>query len=110
MNRPNRRVRALLAPIAGALLLLQGQFVPMLDGIDGDGRAVLESEHTAATCLAGHDHTICIQVRANQAISSGATQIRTPVLAMADRTLGHAPQILPTAPDQAHRPRAPPTA
>ena len=110
MRLANHRARALLAASAGALLLLEGLFVPMLDGMDGGHRPVLEREHAAATCLTGHDHKTCIQVGANQAISSGAVRVRMPAAAVADRSLSPAPRIPSATSNWTHGPRAPPAA
>ncbi len=48
-----------------ALLLMVSVVVPMLDGGEFSHEAAFESEHSAASCLRGHDHTICTQVSAN---------------------------------------------
>jgi hypothetical protein len=40
--------------------------IPMLDKTERMGAAVLESEHSASTCVQGHDHTVCTQYGASR--------------------------------------------
>ena len=53
-----------------ALLLVVSVVVPALDRGGFSNETVLESEHSAASCLRGHDHTICTQVEANLWVAS----------------------------------------
>jgi hypothetical protein len=53
-----------------ALLLIVSVVVPALDRGGLSNETVLESEHSAASCLRGHDHTICTQVEANLLVAS----------------------------------------
>ena len=108
MSRRVRCARALVAPILGAVLLLQGLLVPMLDANDGQ-RPVLESEH-AATCIPGHDHTICVQVGANQALSSGEVRLHGTDLALTERLPSAPPAVHAAVPVFVHSPRGPPIA
>ena len=65
MNAFDRRTRRILGPLLGAAVLSTSLLVPLLDRTAAVPDAALETEHHAATCLAGHDHTICTQVGAN---------------------------------------------
>ena len=109
MLRSGRCLRARLSPFLGALLLLEALLVPALE-IEGTRRAVLESEHSAATCVVGHDHTICIQVGANRAYSTSGVRFHLGVLALTSAIHG-TPAALPAhAVELAHQPRGPPAA
>ena len=61
--------RAVSAWLA-ALLLVVTVAVPMLDTGEFSHEAAFESAHSAASCLLGHDHTICTQVGANLLVAS----------------------------------------
>lgn len=75
--------RALSTLLAGVLL---GTFVlvPLLDRNQAARTPALETEHHAATCVSGHDHTICTQVGANLWIApaDGSTLAHRPRLQM----------------------------
>ncbi|NIP60981.1 MAG: hypothetical protein GWM92_21165 [Gemmatimonadetes bacterium] len=75
MNPIDRRTRRILAPILGGLLLTTSVAVPLLDRTAAGPAAALETEHHAATCLRGHDHTICTQVGANLPATDGGHPI-----------------------------------
>ena len=80
MHLPDRHMRAWVSPFLGALLLSEALFLPGLERGEGARRAVLESEHSAATCVVGHDHTICIQTGANRAATSNVVRPQLPVV------------------------------
>lgn len=71
MNPIDRRTRRILAPLLGGLLLVTSVAVPLLDRTASGPAAALETEHHAATCVRGHDHTICTQVGANLPVMDG---------------------------------------
>jgi hypothetical protein len=94
----------------GALMLLQGLLVPALEATDAVRGAVLESEHSVATCVSGHDHSICVQTGANRTLGAGAIRHHLPVLAIsfaappgtamihsAGRALGHSTRAPPAS-------------
>lgn len=64
MSPGSRGIRNALAPLLGGLLLASSVLVPLLDGGERATPA-LETEHHPATCVTGHDHTVCTQVGAN---------------------------------------------
>ena len=110
MVRSRRPPKALLAFLAGAMLLLQGLLVPQLEADGSSRRAVLESEHSDASCVVGHDHTICMQVGANRAHTTPAVRFHLPVLALT-RTLHASPVArVQHAVELAGQPRGPPAA
>jgi hypothetical protein len=110
MVRFHRPLRACAAAFAGAILLLQGLLVPSLEADGSTRRAVLESEHSDATCVVGHDHTICLQVGANRAVATPGIRLHHTVLALTS-ALHDSPVTVPThAVELAHQPRGPPTA
>lgn len=80
MHLPDRHMRAWVSPLLGGLLLLEALFLPGLERGEGTRRAVLESEHSTATCVVGHDHTICIQTGANRAAKSDVVSSQLPVV------------------------------
>ena len=63
-------MRRALSAWLTALLLVVSVVVPALDRGWLSNETVLESEHSAASCLRGHDHTICTQVEANLLVAS----------------------------------------
>lgn len=104
-----RSVRRVLSPLAGALLLLQAVVVPALEATDAGPRAVLESQHDAS-CLVGHDHSICTQTGANRALSARTVAHPFAVLSVAMATLLQPSHPPLRALERGGRPRAPPTA
>jgi hypothetical protein len=102
--------RRRVAPVLAALLVVLSVLVPLLDRGEAVGRAALESEHDAATCVRGHDHTVCAQFGANHTIpgdpprhgtvSHEAVSLR--------RLTDHG--VVTTAPHTLRQPRAPPLA
>ncbi|RPH54619.1 hypothetical protein EHM82_06585 [bacterium] len=61
--------RALGGPLA-ALVLFPGAVSSLLDSRDFRAVAMWESHHDAASCRPSHDHTLCTQIGANQALTS----------------------------------------
>jgi hypothetical protein len=109
MLRSGRRLRARLSPFLGALLLLEAVLVPALE-IEDTSRAVLESEHSDATCVVGHDHSICIQVGANRAHHTSGIRFHLGVLAITSAIHGTPAAVPAHAVELAHHPRGPPAA
>lgn len=60
MNRIRHTLSRWLGLPVTLLMLALGPVLPLLDGQEGAQGPVLEQEHTAATCVVGHDHRICI--------------------------------------------------
>jgi hypothetical protein len=110
MRRFDRRVRALLGPLVGAILLLQGLLVPMLDTGESNRRPAFHKEHDSAACLGGHDHTICIQVGANQAVASTQVRFVETRVSSTPRDAHVVPAIRSATPVRIHGPRGPPIA
>ena len=110
MIRSRRPLNSLLALLAGALVLLQGLLVPALEADGSSRRAVLESEHSDATCVVGHDHTICLQVGANRANTAHGVRLPAPVVALlqnGDHSSAGRPELKL---ELAKHPRGPPSA
>ncbi|MDP2955703.1 MAG: hypothetical protein Q8N53_04725 [Longimicrobiales bacterium] len=63
--------KALGAPMA-ALMLLMGVTGPLLDSADLGAGTVIEGEHNPSSCAPSHDHSACIQVGANHALTPSA--------------------------------------
>jgi hypothetical protein len=57
------------APVLVTLLTMLSVLVPLLHLGEGIDRA-LESEHHAATCVRGHDHSVCTQFGFNPPVPS----------------------------------------
>lgn len=108
MDRFRRRLRATVGTLASALLLAQLLLVPMLEGTGGGRKLVLESEHSAAACAMGHDHSICVQVGANRVLAGTSTALRLPVLRLASPASPHRVDFPPAAVARSDRTRAPP--
>ena len=51
-------------------MLFVGAAGPFLDRTDANAGAVVESSHDPESCAPGHDHRLCLQVGANQALPS----------------------------------------
>ena len=109
MVRSRRPPKALVAFLAGAMLL-QGLLVPRLEADGSSRRTVLESEHSDATCLVGHDHTICMQVGANRAHTTPTPRFHLPVLALTLALQASPVERVQHAVELAGQPRGPPTA
>ena len=84
--------------------------MPMLGRADSSRSAVLESEHSDAACVVGHDHSICIQVGANRAASATRIRPQSPVLTLAGSVHGRVFELPSAAPERGHQPRGPPLA
>jgi hypothetical protein len=95
--------------LVGALLVLQGMVVPALETTDAGPRVVLESKHDAS-CLVGHDHSICIQTAANRSLTAAAVPQSLPVVTVALQTPQSAGRRHSSSPITGGRPRAPPIA
>ena len=51
-----------------ALLCVLSMLVPALERAEAPHRAVIETEHHPGSCPTPHDHTVCVQVAANQSV------------------------------------------
>jgi hypothetical protein len=82
MNLRGRYLRAAVTGPLVALLLQLGVVVPLLERTDAFTGPQVESEHGSDHCPTPHDHTICTQVGANQAVAivpaSGPAQSSSP--------------------------------
>ena len=110
IQRSGRRLRAFLGPIMGAILLLQGLLVPMLDAGESVRQPAFESRHDTADCPVGHDHTLCVQVGANQAVSSAEVRLHESHVASVEDDLGVLRPLYSATPVLVHGPRGPPIA
>ena len=98
-----------MSSLVGALLLLQSLLVPMLETTDGSQRVVLESEHSAATCAVGHDHSICIQAGANRTLATGVVRYHLNVVPISFAAPKEVVPLHSAALDRGHSTRAPPS-
>ena len=64
--------RRTCATSVATVLVVLSVLVPLLDRGERVGRPTLESEHDAATCVRGHDHTVCTQFGSNHHILNDA--------------------------------------
>ncbi len=93
-----------------ALMLLMGVLGPLMDSADLGSGTVIESEHDPSTCAPSHDHSMCLQVGANHALTSSA-DVRAPaspvrvVPALGVVTAGRSPVLA-----GGHLTRGPPSA
>jgi hypothetical protein len=95
--------------MVGAFLLLQSLLVPMLETAEGARRVVLESEHSAASCVVGHDHSICIQAGANRTLTTSVVRPLLQVLAISFAAPTKVVPLHSAALDRGHSTRAPPS-
>ncbi|MHB1194990.1 MAG: hypothetical protein ACYC6F_18360 [Longimicrobiales bacterium] len=70
MRRNWRRIRQALGAPISALVLFAGGAGPLLDAADLLADSRLMSSDEPASGGSGHDHRLCIQIRANQATPS----------------------------------------
>ena len=82
----------------------------MLETTDGARRVVLESEHSAATCTVGHDHSICIQAGANRTLTTGVVRHTLQVLFVSFPPVTGVVPVHSVALERGHSTRAPPRA
>ena len=100
--------RALWAPLT-ALMLLLSVAIPMLDIADFGSEAVVESQHDPASCAPAHDHTLCTQVGANQALLPQVAA-RTPTATVTSGSLlGSGTSVRVSALAEGHPARGPPS-
>jgi hypothetical protein len=104
------RARGTLWSLVGAVLLLQGLLVPMLESTDDGAKVVLESDHSAATCAVGHDHSICVQSGSNRAVAAPPVQHHVPAFTVAFAALALPRLVHSVVSERGHSPRAPPVA
>jgi len=103
-----QKLRRTCAPVLATLLVTLSVLVPLLDRGERVGRPTWEAEHDAATCVRGHDHTICTQFRANHPVLSDAPRHGTvPPAVVALRPLVDEIVIV-LASSTPHHSRAPP--
>ena len=109
MTFVGRRIRrALVAPLA-VLLLAPSVAIPILDRADFQHQlAIEESGHDPAHCPPGHDHDLCMQVRANHPVPTPGTEYvqRLGMLWSSSPQAPGIPALL--SPRGSHHPRAPP--
>lgn len=82
--------------------------VPLLERADLSLDPVAESAHEPGTCAKGHDHTICTQVGANVALTSGPLHPRCPADVSAVLLVEGTPMRLASAWAEGNPARGPP--
>jgi hypothetical protein len=100
-------LRRMLASVLGVLVLVQAAVVPALETTDAGPRVQLESKHDAS-CLVGHDHSICVQTAANRSLTAAAVPQSLPVVTVALHAPQGAERRHSGSPTTGGRPRAPP--
>lgn len=73
----------LMALLTTTLLSTLSVVVPLMDGSDSFAGPTVEAEHRGSAC-ALHDHSLCMQVGANQALAEDFP------------TTGHLPSVIPS--------------
>jgi hypothetical protein len=68
LNHTKRAVASVLATVMVTLSVC----VPLLEREEQSHGPMVESEHSASTCVQGHDHTICTQHGASRQLPSHA--------------------------------------
>jgi hypothetical protein len=102
-RRTSRAARLLLAPLLATLTFASLIVGPVLDSMDWGHGPVLESKHDPATCVRGHDHSICTQVIASRALPADGARhhSRTPaqpsstMVEASEWALFHHTEVLP---------------
>ena len=100
----------LLASLLASLITVSAFAVPLLDALGEENRVVLESEHNPSTCVRGHDHTICSQVGASQALAAAAPRHGSARVVPAELHPTHEARRVARVVAASHPPRAPPAA
>ena len=108
MFSTSRALRRTVAPVLATVMLVLSVAVPMLDR-DPSATPVLESHHVAS-CVMGHDHTICVQASASRAHPTH--EVRPPLaeILLAERLGDVANGLHGLATSTGYSPRAPPRA
>ncbi len=89
-------VRVVAGPLAAVMLSLSVA-VPLLEVASAAARTVLENPHPPGSCPSAHDHTICVQVGANQGMAASPPRARSlPVLFRAAAPAADAASAVPT--------------
>lgn len=70
MKLRERGIRQVFGTCLSALIVLLSVAVPVLERADLLRETAVESQHHAASCAPGHDHTLCTQVGASHALPS----------------------------------------
>jgi len=111
MTRVGRGIRRAFGVPLSVLLLAPSVVIPVLDRAELEHPLAVEQRgHDPSDCPAGHDHNLCMQVRANHPVPMFGTQSPHPTEVV--RFLE--PQSTTTASPHptavTHHPRAPPAA
>ncbi len=108
MSPTRRALRRTVSPVLAAVMLVMSVAVPMLDR-DRSATPVLESHHVAS-CVPGHDHTICVQTSASRAHPTHEARPPLAEILLAERLGDVADGLHGLATSTGYSPRAPPHA
>ena len=89
-------------------MVVLGVAVPLLDSAGGERGPVIETEHHA-TCVRGHDHTICTQMGSNLQLPAEADADERPRQGVTTDFRSAVREAASAPLARRHPPRAPPT-
>ena len=69
-----RSMKRVVASTVATVLVALSVCVPLLDRDERARGPVLESEHSAATCVQGHDHSVCTQFSVNRLVAGSGVR------------------------------------
>lgn len=108
MKPGGRAIRRVFATLLATLTLVLSVAIPLLERADLSLDPVAESQHDPGSCAPAHDHTICTQVGANVALTSGPIHPRGPAGVSVAPPADGKPMRLARAWAQGHPARGPP--
>jgi hypothetical protein len=111
MNSVGRGTRRALGVPLAVLVLAPSVAIPILDRAEFEHSLAVERPgHDPSTCPTGHDHNLCLQVRANHPVPTVGTECLSPA-EVVWFVEAQAPCAVTPRPTRAtHHPRAPPVA
>ncbi|MCG6956621.1 MAG: hypothetical protein LJF04_11595 [Gemmatimonadetes bacterium] len=111
MNSVGRRIRRAFGVPLAVLMLAPSVAIPILDRAELEHHLALERPgHDPSTCPPGHDHNLCLQVRANHPVPTVGTEWLRPAEVVSFVEPPEASAVSPRPTRATHHPRAPPFA
>jgi hypothetical protein len=108
MKPGGKAIGRVFGTLLATLMLALSVAVPLLERADLSLDPVAESAHEPGTCARAHDHTICTQVSANVALTTGPLHPRPPADVSAVLPADGKPMRLAGAWAEGHPARGPP--
>ena|SRR3990172_6291027 len=110
MKPRERGIRQVLGTCLWALIVTWSVAVPVLERADLARTTAFESRHDPVACSPGHNHTLCTQVGASQALPSRQDLRVGEPTSVRGASVGHLGSVFVPALADGHPTRAPPSA